>query len=65
MEEQMNAENVEDGNGKDGGMMKMPSGERKKKNLQPFTSLSVGVTDFVCSRCFNFLANSAEFGNYE
>lgn len=30
MEEQMNAGNVEDGNGKDGGMMKMPSGERKK-----------------------------------
>lgn len=31
MEEQMNAENVEDSNGKDGGMMKMQSGESKKK----------------------------------
>lgn len=61
----MNAENLEDGNGKDWGMMKMPSGERKNPILQPFTSLSVGATDFVHSRCFNFLANSAEFGSHE
>lgn len=61
----MNAENVEDSNGKDGGMMKMPSGESKNQNPQPFTSLSVGVTDFVFSRCLNFLANSAASGNYE
>lgn len=33
MEEQMNMENVKDDNGKDGGMMKMLNGERKK-NLQ-------------------------------
>jgi len=31
MEEQINVENVEDSNGKDGRIMKMPSGENKKK----------------------------------
>lgn len=60
----MNVENVKDGNGKEGGMMKMPISERKTK-LQPVTSLSVGATDLGCSSCFNFLVSGTELGNYK
>lgn len=44
MEEQMNVENVKDGNGKDGGTMKTLNGERKKTNLQSL---------FMCC-CYRF-----------
>lgn len=51
----MNADNVEDSSRKNRGMMKVPSDE--SKNNQPFTSLSLGATDFFSEKCLKFLEN--------
>lgn len=48
----MNADNVEDSSRKNRGMMKVPSDE--SKNNQPFTSLSLGATDFVFRKMLEF-----------
>lgn len=59
----MNADNVEDSSRKNRGMMKVPSDE--SKNNQPFTSLSLGATDFVFRKMLEFPWEHAEFSNYE
>lgn len=48
----MNADNVEDSSRKNRGMMKVPSDE--SKNNQPFTSLSLGATDFFFRKMLEF-----------